>query len=502
MKTLYGYQTEAIDRVRQSIAEKRKRIILQLPTGAGKTIIASEIIRRGYERGKRWIFTCPAIELIDQTVAKFAAHGIYDVGVIQADHPMTDYSKPIQVASVQTLARRSIPKVDGVIIDEAHRMYRSTIDWMGQDEWSHIPFIGLTATPWATGMGRIWDHLIIGSTTAQMIEQGYLSKFRVFAPSHPDLTGVKTVRGDYDETQLSKVMSNKSLVADVVTTWVEKAEHRPTLVFAVDRAHARALCDQFQASGVKCGYVDGTTPKLEREQVRKNFERGEFEVVCNVGVLTTGVDWDVRCIVLARPTRSEMLYVQMIGRGLRTANGKDDCLILDHSDTTLRLGFVTDIHHDRLSQGKIEHAKIKTLEPQKPRECFACHAVMPKAAMICPECKTAIKIGKGSRDHNVDTLPGELVELESRRSKKKESRFHTMADKARFYSELKAFQLERGYRDSWSSNKYRDKFGVWPNDPSVRYVLPAREIGMATRTWIKSQQIAWAKSKAKTERAG
>jgi superfamily II DNA or RNA helicase len=123
------------------------------------------------------------------------------------------------------------------------------------------------------------------------------------------------VAGDYHEGQLSTVMSEAKLTADIVKTWLEKGEDRPTLAFCVDLAHARKLRDQFEAAGVSCGYVDAFTSRLERNEIAEKFRARLYQVVCSVGTLTTGIDWDVRCIILARPTKSEIRYVQIIGEG-------------------------------------------------------------------------------------------------------------------------------------------------------------------------------------------
>jgi superfamily II DNA or RNA helicase len=301
------------------------------------------------------VFTVPALSLIDQTVKKFRAEGINEVGVIQANHPLTNPMMPVQVASVQTLAKREMPATDLIVIDEVHRVFINYWDWTGSPRLANVPIIGLSATPWTKGLGRMFDKLIIGATTRQLIDQGYLSKYRVFAPASPDLSEVRTVAGDYHGGDLAEVMNKNGLVADVVSTWQRLGQGRPTLCFAVDRAHARNLQQQFNAAGVRCGYVDAYTTADEREEIRRQFHAGEIEIVTNVGCLTTGIDWDVRAIILARPTKSEMLFVQMIGRGLRTADGKTDCLILDHSDNHARLGFSDDIHHDELDDGRVRH---------------------------------------------------------------------------------------------------------------------------------------------------
>lgn len=323
---LRDYQSAAIDNLRDSLRRGVKRVVLQMPTGAGKTALAGAIVRMAMERGKRVIFTVPALSLVDQTVESFEGDGILEIGVMQAFHERTDGMAPVQVCSVQTLMRRKIPPADLVIIDEAHVLFKFYKKWFNLPEWQGVPFIGLSATPWARGMGDLYQELIVGTTTAKLIEEGYLSDFRCFAPSKPDLRNVRTLAGDYHEGDLGEIMDDKTLVADIVKTWVEKAENRPTLCFAVNRAHAVHIQDQFLRHGVPAAYMDAFTKLQDRQEIQRRFADGDIKVVCNVGVLTTGVDWDVRCIILARPTKSEMLYTQIIGRGLRTAEGKDHCI--------------------------------------------------------------------------------------------------------------------------------------------------------------------------------
>ena len=485
MRALRPHQAQAIAELRQAIGTGSRRPMLQAPTGAGKTTLAAAIIDLARAKGNRVIFTVPAISLVDQTVREFYAEGIRDVGVIQADHPMTDASKPVQVASVQSLARRKVPDAQLVIVDEAHRDYEFVRSWMAKPEWADVPFIGLSATPWTRGLGKSYDRLIVAATTQQLIDQGYLSRFKVFAPSHPDLSGVRTVAGDYHEGDLAEAMLAGSLVADVVTTWLAHGENRPTLVFAVDRLHAKTLQKQFEEAGVRAGYVDAHTSLLERDAVRKQFQSGELRVVCNVGVLTTGVDWDVRCIVLARPTKSEILYTQIIGRGLRNADGKDHCLILDHSDTTLRLGFVTDIHHEELDDGQGGKKFTKRDFEPKPKECPKCHYVRAPKVSSCPACGYVPE-----RSTDVETVEGELVELaEARRL----NRSDEWTDKVIFMRQLTAYAIERGYKKGWAAMKYKEKYGVWPNDPRVKHVKPAAGVSKEVRAWITSRNIRYAK---------
>lgn len=486
MRELRPHQSNAIRLLRQALASGSKRPMLQAPTGAGKTVLAAAIIDLARSKGNRVVFTVPAISLVDQTVREFYAEGIRDIGVIQADHPMTDASKPVQIASMDTLRRRWIPESHLVIVDEAHRKSKFLEDWMTREEWIGVPFIGLSATPWTKGLGRLYDRLIVAARTSELIDAGFLSQFRVFAPSKPDLSTVRTERGDYHEGDLSRVMSDKTLTADIVSTWLAKGEGRPTLCFGVDRTHAKTMQAQFEQAGVRCGYVDGESPPDERERVRKAFASGEYQVVCNIGVLTTGVDWDVRCIILARPTKSEILYTQIIGRGLRTAKGKDHCLILDHSDTTLRLGFVTDIHHATLNDGTMtEAAKPQEREPAKPKECPACHYVRAPGIASCPACGHVAE-----RSTEVEVVDGELIDLTAQR---KSNRTEDWSEKVAFIAQLKAYQISAGKAEGWVAHKYRAKYGCWPNDPRVKHARPAAGVTPEVRSWIKSQAIRYAK---------
>lgn len=479
---LYSHQQLAKDLLRNSLRQGHKRPILQAPTGSGKTILAAALVEGALAKGNRVAFTVPRLSLIDQTRDRFVEEGIPPsaIGIIQADHPETDRSRPIQVCSLETLKRRELPDAQLVIVDEAHERSKFLTSWIGLPEWQDVPFVGLTATPWAKGLGKLYDDLLIPTSTAELIDKGLLSPFKVFAPSHPDLNGVATIAGDYHEGQLSTVMSDAKLTADIVKTWLEKGEDRPTLAFCVDLAHARKLRDQFEAAGVSCGYVDAFTTRLERNEIAEKFRARLYQVVCSVGTLTTGIDWDVRCIILARPTKSEIRYVQIIGRGLRTALGKTECLILDHSDTTLRLGFVTDIHHEALDDGESRKADVARMDDEEPKpgECPSCHALKAPKVHVCPHCGFA-----PAKQPTVEVKDGELVEL---RPGKKD-----IGSKQEVYSGLLWIASARGYKDGWVANQYRAAFGVWPARLVDSPMAPSNKL----QSWVTSQQIRYWKGK-------
>ena len=459
--------------------------MLQAPTGFGKTLTAAHIIQRALDKGKRVAFVVPALSLIDQTVAAFEAEGIRSIGVMQGIHDRTDRDQPVQVCSVQTLARRKRPEVDLVIVDEAHQLHREIFRWMR--ECPETPFLGLSATPWSRGLGKYYDDLITAATTADLIRDGFLSQFKTFAPSEPDLAGVKTVAGDFHEGELAEAMDRAVVTGDIVETWLKRGEGRSTFCFCVNRRHAQHVAEQFLEAGAAAEYMDGTTSREDREAIFTRFRCGETRVICNVGVLTTGIDLDVRCIILARPTKSRILFTQTIGRGLRTAEGKDHLLILDHAGNHLRLGMVTDIGQEHLDDGKERQSggqRARERGESLPKLCEGCKAVVSRTARECPSCGSPIHART-----EVEAVDGELIELGSRRSGQP-----SIEDKAAFFGELKGHATLRGYNDGWASHKYRERFGVWPNDPRVRCTRPTPP-SLKTKNWLLSRQIASAKAR-------
>ena len=375
-------------------------------------------------------------------------------------------------------------------------MFRAFLKRIVGDDLKDVMVIGLSASPWARGMARHYDDLIICATTAEMIEAGRLSKFRVFAPAHPDLSGVGTVAGDYNEKQLAKAMDKPKLVADIVTTWLRMGEGRPTLAFCVDRAHAKHVQAQFEAAQIPCGYVDAYTSADERKIVRDKVHSGEYKVVANVSCLTTGVDWDIRCVIDARPTKSEMLFVQMYGRGLRTAEGKEDCLILDHADNYKRHGFVTDIHHDMLDDGTRTAAANRT--KPLPKECPKCSHLRPAKLKECPACGY---VPEGVQS-GIDSADGSLCEVTRGTGKRNGGPAHHVRigkdwiHNADFFAMLKTRCQERKYKPKWADRLYFDTLGKWPNHYQN---VPPKPITREMKSWLLAVQIRRAKAFAKRQ---
>ena len=499
MKHLRDYQRNAVDEFWKSF-DINEKLVFAAPTGAGKTRVAAEIFSMARERGLRCAFTVPFLSLIDQTWDAFTHVGIddRDMSIIQADNPFCDYSKPIQICSADTLVRRKqLPEVDIVIYDEAHRQSKLYQRWM--KEYPHVRFLAMSATPWARGMAEVWDRLIIVSTTRELIEQKYLCDYKYYAPTSPDLTGVRIVAGDYHEGELGSAMNKPELIADIVKTWKEKGEGRPTLCFCVTREHAREVQSQFLENGVAAGYCDAYTSVSDRKELIDQLRTGELKIVVNIGTLTTGLDAPfLSCIILARPTKSEMLFLQIIGRGLRTHDSKNHCLILDHSDTGLNLGLPCTIHHTELKTGKVSKEK-KAQEREaakekntKPHKCISCNHVHDRGLMVCPSCGFIHK-----RISDVVMREGYLSEL-GRDGSQKAIPGVDRAIRQDWYSGLLYVAMERGYSQGWAAHQFRTKFNTWPDN----YNKVAKPPSNAVRSWVRSRQIAYAKMQEKKRQTG
>jgi DNA repair protein RadD len=483
-----AWQSRCVAEIRQAIRDGHRRIVVQSPTGAGKTQLAANLFAGSIAKGKRPLFTVPDISLVQQTIEAFERVGIHDVGVIQAQHERTDWQAQVQIASVQTLIRRALPEVDLVVVDECHVSYKGIYELLDGPVWADKVVIGLSATPWAKGMGLHWTKLIIGATIRELIYDKVLCGFRIYAPHvAADLSRVHIKAGEYVDSESSAVMRDARITADVVKTWQERWNQDRTFMFCVDRAHAREQQGKFEQAGIPFGYIDGTMSIEERKPVFAQFREGRIKGIASVGCLSRGVDEDVRCIIDAKPKNSEMAFVQEIGRGLRNPRGDDkELLILDHAGNTLRLGMVTDIHHEELdSRVASDRSKPPVPDVPKLRVCPNCNAIVSKAEVKCVVCGTILKSGS-----KVEHAPGELSEYSSNGKKRDTA---TMVDKQAFLSGFLAIAAERGYSDGWAAWKFKERFGVWPRGLVQIPAEPTAEV----RNYDKYLRIRFAKQRAK-----
>jgi superfamily II DNA or RNA helicase len=496
---LRTYQTDLVEQVDAACAAGRRRILVVLPTGGGKTIVMAQIIADHLAAGGRAMVLAHRRELITQTSAKLHAANI-DHGIIQAGFP-TRPGEPVQVASVQTLHARAVrsaaidmPAATLVIVDEAHhvraRTYRQILD-----AYPDARVIGLTATPCRSdgrGLGAVFEAIVEGPSVAELISTGFLVPTKVYAPSVPDLTGVKVERGDYVERQLAERMDDAKLIGDVVTHWHQLADQRRTVVFATGVAHSLHLRDEFRRAGVLAEHIDGGTPLEERDSILARLADGKVEVVCNCSVLTEG--WDrpeVSCLVMARPTKSLVLFRQMVGRVLRPSPGKTDALILDHAGAIFEHGWIDDpvewtLSEDHRAESQRQRDRRTKRQGRSLTTCPECSAVRWQGSP-CGSCNWRPQ----AKPLSVEVFDGDLAAVDRAGSARPAA--VTAIDKARFHAMLLGVARQRGYRDGWAAHKYREKFKVWP---ATRWVAPMQPDD-ATLAWVRSRQIAYAKAKAR-----
>lgn len=502
---LRDYQESAVSNIRLSFRSHRA-IVFVLPTGAGKSAIASHISSQSELRGKSVLFLAPRRELIYQISDHFQESGV-DHGTIMAGEPASFLAKH-QIACIPSLHRRAIvdgkiqlPRADLVIVDEAHIGVGGTAQELIQrykDSGSFI--LGLTATPARTdgrGLGEIYDDMVMGPTVQELIDRGHLVRPRYFRGSHPDMEGVKIQAGDYHQAEAGKRADDTTLIGDVVSNWARLAGDRQTFVFCASKAHSRHLCQRFRDLGVAAEHIDSDTETEERREIQKRLRSGETQVICNVEVMTYGVDFPpVSCIVLAKPTKSVPRLFQMIGRGLRPSEGKDSCYVLDHANATRDVGFVEDDMPWSLDgKEKVQDRKERTRKEPKDIECPSCGTVF-RSQPYCPACGHELK---SEHQEAIKALEADLEEID-RKTKEAEKREWSVEDKARFFGMLKGYAIERGYKKGWAVHSYKQKFGVTPFHPPIWKAIPEKP-DKEVQGWIQHLNIKRAKKQQNYKKA-
>jgi DNA repair protein RadD len=447
--TLRPYQLAALDQIRALMRQGKRKVMLQLPTGAGKTLTGAAMLTAALGKNSKSLFVAHRKELIDQTVRTFARIGVTSVGVIRAGDKRADRSQPIQIASIQTLVRRTFPEAQIVFIDEAHRSAAATYLKLFE-QYPDAFFVGLSATPCrgdGKPLGTLFDAMVHGATYSALIAEGFIVEPMVYStPIMPDLSGVHTKGGDYDQKELEDAVNRSALIGNIVSEWTKRAQGRRTVAFAVSVAHSRAIVAEFQAAEVKAEHLDGETPEPEREAILARLESGATTVVSNCAVLCEG--WDMpacKCLILARPTKSLVLFMQSAGRILRPFGGEVP-IILDHGGNVDRHGMP---HEDRDWSLESKPARKPGVAPQKA--CPECFAYIAIALMVCPHC-----------GHEFEAAPVEPPE----ELQHVELALRTLTGpdaELSFFGQLSRKAREKGYAPGWINYRFEEKFGHLPD---------------------------------------
>lgn len=369
---LRPYQILGLNLIRASFQRGVRKVLLKLSTGAGKTVIFCEVLIQTSAKGNRAGMVVRGKQLVEQASQRLFKEGVSH-GVRQANHWNKNYGALVQICSIDTLiARGEFPDFDVLVIDEADLFVSPKCkEFISYYNERGTYILSVTATPFTKEpLTHLADEVICPITFKELVDQGYLLPPKYFAPSIPNLAGVRTSKGDFVNEQLEERMS--VLTGDIVDHWKNLGENRPTLCFAVNIKHSMSIAARFNAAGITAEHIEGNHSLEERYAAIESLKKGEIKVICNVGVFSVGADIPfLSCIIQARPTKSYRLCIQQWGRGTRLSpeTGKKDFLILDHAGNTLRHGFM----HDE-PEVELEGIKVNRKSPQIQR-CENCLVV-------------------------------------------------------------------------------------------------------------------------------
>jgi superfamily II DNA or RNA helicase len=472
---LRDYQHELIADTRASLAVHNSTV-MQLATGGGKTLTTGYIVKSAIEKGRRAIFCVHRIELVNQTSAAFNKLDIPH-GFITAQDDY-DSSKLVHIASIDTLRRRldDVIQPDLLIIDEAHRAMAET--WQKViNHWPNAKKLLITATPErldGKGLKHVAQDLVLGKSTRWLIDHGYLTMPRSFAPSEPDLTGVKTTAGDYKIDDLAMVMDNSSITGNAVTHYKKHCDNMQAIVFAVTIEHSKNVVKEFLDNGIPAAHCDGSFSKIQREDIIERYRYGETKVLSNVNLFTEGFDVpNVQAAILLRPTKSLAMYLQMGGRALRPvyadgydiqnqqgrldaiANGhKPFAIILDHAGNTKRHGLLH-IERSWSLEGKKGRPKSKIVN-STCEVCFCTWERKPNKPIACPACGW---MPEKKEKEGAEYVEGDLQEITEQNNPwawAKTSSLTKVMSHVKTRKDLQDIAKARGYKHGWVFYKAKE----------------------------------------------
>lgn len=462
------FQRTAHDALREGARAGHKNQMVMAPTGAGKLYLGLRICHEALQRGRRALFICDRTTLIGQTSAKADEYGLAAHGIVQAQNWRTNLAYPFQIASIQTLASRGWPDADVIVIDEAHTRHTA---WTDRIESHRANVIGLSATPFSKGLGKLFTRLVNATTANELTQAGVLVPMRIMTCTRADMTGAQTKNGEWTD----KAAQDRGLeiIGDVVSEWHAHAQNRKTIVFGATVAHCEALCEQFTASGVEAAVFCGRTPENERKALLDEYRKHDstLRVLISVEALAKGFDVpDVECVVDCRPLRKSLsTAMQMWGRGLRASpqTNKTDCLLLDHTGNVLR--FAEDyerIFHeglDALDAGEQLDKAVRTkADEDKVKACPACGATpFVGHCMACGHEVRKQSLDAPVAGHMVEVVLGKRKAGFSKEQIWQQAVTYARANSGPATQQGRAAHLYRNIVGAWPPSMW--KFGDTPN---------------------------------------
>lgn len=459
---LRPYQTNLIDGIYHQFQAGITRVIAWAQTGAGKTICFCHITKEAYERGLPVVIVMRRRKLIKQTSKKLDEFGIPH-GIYMANHHRKDPSKLVQVCSIDTLSARDLyPHEDKehklICIDESHdvtpkaKKYSNLIERYSKDY-----IVGFTATPFSDN--SYWQAIVKPIEAHELRDIGHLVPERTWAPSIIDTSGVKITNGEFNEKELFEVSATKEVIGDCVRDWKLYAQNRPTFLFAINVKHSEKIRDAFIEEGIVAAHMDANTKDRDREEMYRKLIKGEIKIITNVDINSTGVDVpEVSCIQICRPTQSLIWHLQAIGRGLRTAPGKENCIIIDNAGNTLRHGTAYQVRTAEIGP-PAKRTKVEMDEEKVGiKRCKECLIIYESAQEKCPNCGYVNpKVERVIRERE-----GDLVEHQISEEEKQVMIKHLFIGD---YYKLRAVakrtdKITDRYKKTWTWTKLQEKYGI------------------------------------------
>lgn len=409
---LRPYQADIVEAARLHMRSGTRTILIQAPTGSGKTILTAHMLKSSAERGMAAFFIVHRRELVKQSTAAFrmvgVPHGIVANGFDENPWPL------VQICSIGTLANRwhLLQKPKLIIWDEAHHC--AAKGWSAIHQAFPDAFhIGLTATPErldGTGLKTWFSKMVRGPSVSWLIANGFLAPYRLYAPSSVSMAGVHTRMGDYVKSELTDLMDRPSITGSAVREYQKLAMGKRAVAFCVSIKHSKNVVDQFNAAGIRAEHVDGETPVEDRDLAIRRFKNGEIKVLSNVDLFGEGFDLpSLESSILLRPTQSLTLFLQQVGRALRPSPGKDHAIILDHAGNCARHGLPDEDRHWTL-EGRPRIGRAKAESNTQVKICPKCFAAQVPGPPACLYCFHVFEI----KSRKIKHVDGELTQVDSK----------------------------------------------------------------------------------------
>lgn len=482
---LREHQLLILDKLRTGFSAGHRAQMLYGPCAFGKTEVAISMLHAAATKGKRAAMIVDRRILCEQTSARLDKYGI-DHGIMMAGTTRWRPDELIQICTAQTLEKRDgFPKIELLIIDEAHCSRESTTDFIKNNPG--VKVVGLSGSPFTKGLGATYSNVESAVTISELVRGGWLIDPRVFIAKEIDMKGAKKVAGEWSATEATK--RGIQVTGDIVAEWVEKTHSifggpKKTIVFCAGVAHGEDLSRKFMEAGYNFVSISYKDDDEYKRQVLEEFGKPDTEIngLIATDLLTKGFDAaDIFIGISARPfSKSFSSHVQQLGRIMRPHESKDSAVWLDHSGNFVRFRDQWDELYsegvDQLDDGA-EKAKPEPTDKEKEAaKCPKCHALWPGKLDVCANCGH-VRV----RKNEVVDVAGEMLELTGTKSEKYDS-----ATKERWYRELIGYARWKNYADGWAFHKYKEKFKVEP-----KWKKETAVTGPEVMSWITSRNIAF-----------